>query len=212
MIETERGAREFAAGDRLYFLKNERSLGVKNGSLGTVEKVRDGVLQVRLDGAASGTGEGERRVAVDTRWYNHLDHGYAATVYKAQGGREMAKERRSTCAAVAPIWLSSRSRANIVYTVGTPIMTMRSISVGIREFRARLADYLLKSDKPVAVTRHGETIGYFIPARAGRAELDRAALKKAASKMEELLEREGLSEPELEEIGRDFKASRKSRK
>ena len=75
-------------------------------------------------------------------------------------------------------------------------MTMRSISVGIREFRARLAEYLLKSDKPVAVTRHGETIGYFIPARAGRTELDRAALKKAASKMEELLEGEGLSEPE----------------
>ena len=79
VIETERGAREFATGDRLYFLRNERGLGVKNGSLGTVEKVRDGVLQVRLDG------EGERRVAVDTRWYRHLDHGYAATVYKAQG-------------------------------------------------------------------------------------------------------------------------------
>lgn len=79
VIETERGAREFATGDRLYFLRNERGLGVKNGSLGTVEKVRDGVLQVQLDG------EGERRVAVDTRWYRHLDHGYAATVYKAQG-------------------------------------------------------------------------------------------------------------------------------
>ncbi|MGH8227242.1 MAG: Ti-type conjugative transfer relaxase TraA [Steroidobacteraceae bacterium] len=79
VIETERGAREFAAGDRLYFLRNERSLGVKNGSLGTVEALRGGVLQVRLDG------EGERRVAVDTRFYAHLDHGYAATVYKAQG-------------------------------------------------------------------------------------------------------------------------------
>jgi Ti-type conjugative transfer relaxase TraA len=79
VIETERGAREFATGDRLYFLRNERGLGVKNGSLGTVEKVRDGILQVRLDG------EGQRRVAVDTRWYRHLDHGYAATVYKAQG-------------------------------------------------------------------------------------------------------------------------------
>ncbi len=91
VIETERGAREFAAGDRLYFLKNERSLGVKNGSLGTVESLRDGTLQVRLDGAAPGTGAApgmgadERRVTVDTRWYNHLDHGYAATVYKAQG-------------------------------------------------------------------------------------------------------------------------------
>lgn len=71
---------------------------------------------------------------------------------------------------------------------------MHPISVGIREFRARLAEYLLKSDKPVAVTRHGETIGYFIPARAGRADLDRAALKAAASKLGQLLEREGLSE------------------
>jgi len=79
VIETERGAREFAAGDRLYFLRNERGLGVKNGSLGTVESLRDGIMQVRLDGAE------ERRVAVDSRWYRHLDHGYAATVYKAQG-------------------------------------------------------------------------------------------------------------------------------
>lgn len=79
VIETARGAREFAAGDRLYFLKNERGLGVKNGSLGTVESLRDGILQVRLDG------EEQRRVAVDAGQYPHLDHGYAATVYKAQG-------------------------------------------------------------------------------------------------------------------------------
>jgi Ti-type conjugative transfer relaxase TraA len=79
MIETSRGAREFSAGDRLYFLRNERSLEVKNGSLGTVEKIRDGVLQVRLDG------EDERRVVVDPRFYSDLEHGYAATVHKTQG-------------------------------------------------------------------------------------------------------------------------------
>jgi Ti-type conjugative transfer relaxase TraA len=79
VITTARGEREFAAGDRLYFLKNERSLGVKNGSLGTLESQRDGVLQIRLDGDSG------RTVAIDTRQYPHLDHGYAATVYKAQG-------------------------------------------------------------------------------------------------------------------------------
>ena len=79
IIETERGPREIAVGDRLYFLKNERSLGVKNGSLGTVEKTHDGVLQIRLDG------EEGRRVVVDATQYPHLDHGYAATVHKAQG-------------------------------------------------------------------------------------------------------------------------------
>ena len=90
---------------------------------------------------------------------------------------------------------------------------MTAISVvGIREFRARLAEYLLKSDQPVAVTRHGETIGYFIPARAARKELDRVALKKAVSKMDEMLQREGLTDTELDEMTKDFRAWRKARK
>lgn len=79
VIETAKGKKEFAAGDRLYFLRNERSLGVRNGSLGTVERVEGGVLQVRLDGSDG------QRVAVDSRFYTDLDHGYAATVHKAQG-------------------------------------------------------------------------------------------------------------------------------
>jgi Ti-type conjugative transfer relaxase TraA len=78
-VETSRGEREFASGDRITFLRNERSLGVKNGTLGTVETISDGVLQVRLDGAEA------RRLAVDTRGYADLDHGYAATVHKSQG-------------------------------------------------------------------------------------------------------------------------------
>jgi ATP-dependent exoDNAse (exonuclease V) alpha subunit len=32
-IQTERGLKPFAVNDRLYFLRNEKSLGVKNGSL-----------------------------------------------------------------------------------------------------------------------------------------------------------------------------------
>lgn len=79
VIKTERGAREFAAGDRLYFLRNERSLGVKNGSLGTVERIHGGMLQIRMDG------EEGRRLVVDAQQYPHLEHGYAATVHKAQG-------------------------------------------------------------------------------------------------------------------------------
>ena len=86
---------------------------------------------------------------------------------------------------------------------------MPSISVGIREFRARLAEYLLESDKPVAVTRHGATIGYFIPARAARVDLNRAALKVAAAQMDALLKREGLTDAELDEVTRDFRTWRK---
>jgi Ti-type conjugative transfer relaxase TraA len=87
VLPTGRGERAFAEGDRLYFLKNERSLGVKNGTLGTVERIRgEGLgasLVVRLDGA-NGVGTG-RAVSFDLKDYAEIDHGYAATVHKSQG-------------------------------------------------------------------------------------------------------------------------------
>ncbi len=83
--------------------------------------------------------------------------------------------------------------------------------VGIREFRARLADFLLKGDRPVAVTRHGVTVGYFIPARAGHPDLDRAALKEAAAHMDAMLKRANFTEKELAEISRDFQSWRKKK-
>ena len=76
-IQTARGARDFAVGDRVYFLKNDRGLEVKNGTLGYIDEIRGHAMSVRLDDG--------RRVAFDTRDYNHLDHGYAGTVHKGQG-------------------------------------------------------------------------------------------------------------------------------
>jgi Ti-type conjugative transfer relaxase TraA len=77
-ITTETGKKPFATNDRIRFLRNERDLGVKNGSLGIIEAIEHGVLSVKLDGTNS-------RVHVDTKFYKHLDYGYAATVHKAQG-------------------------------------------------------------------------------------------------------------------------------
>ena len=76
-FETERGQREFMKGDRILFLRNEKSLGVRNGSLGTVERAERGSLIVQLDKGS--------RVAVDTHMYKDFDYGYAATVHKTQG-------------------------------------------------------------------------------------------------------------------------------
>jgi Ti-type conjugative transfer relaxase TraA len=78
-VETERGEREFSPGDRVYFLKNDRSLGVKNGSLGSIVMLKDHEAEIRLDGP------GYRSVVVAFDQYNHLDHGYAATLHKGQG-------------------------------------------------------------------------------------------------------------------------------
>ena len=57
---------------------------------------------------------------------------------------------------------------------------MEALKVGIREFREKSASYLLESDVPVAITRHGDTVGYYVPAQRKRAETERAGLKEAA--------------------------------
>jgi len=76
-LRVERGQRTFASGDRIMFLKNERSMGVKNGSLGIVQSVTAVRVAVTLDDG--------RMVAFDLKDYAHVDHGYAATIHKAQG-------------------------------------------------------------------------------------------------------------------------------
>ncbi len=76
-VTTARGVRDFATGDRLIFLRNERSLGVKNGTLGGVVSVSSAAMSVRLDDG--------RSVAFDLKDYADLDHGYASTIHKSQG-------------------------------------------------------------------------------------------------------------------------------
>jgi Ti-type conjugative transfer relaxase TraA len=76
-LQVEKGERTFAAGDRVMFGRNERSLGVKNGTLGRVESVSAVRMAVLLDDG--------QRVAFDLKDYAAVDHGYAATVHKAQG-------------------------------------------------------------------------------------------------------------------------------
>ncbi|KAB2723430.1 Ti-type conjugative transfer relaxase TraA [Brucella intermedia] len=80
LFRTENGARRFAAGDRIVFLKNEGSLGVKNGVLGTVVEAAPGHFVAEI-----GEGEERRKVSVEQRFYADIDHGYAMTIHKSQG-------------------------------------------------------------------------------------------------------------------------------
>jgi Ti-type conjugative transfer relaxase TraA len=84
-FQTERGARVFAERDRVYFLKNDRLLGVMNGTLGTIEAIKDGAVTVRLDNDGRNSADKARHVTITMERYNHLDYGYAATIHKAQG-------------------------------------------------------------------------------------------------------------------------------
>ncbi|MBN9289051.1 MAG: Ti-type conjugative transfer relaxase TraA [Gammaproteobacteria bacterium 39-13] len=74
-----KGERHFAIGDKVYFLRNDKQLGVKNGSLGIIESISKHQFNIKLDS------KDNKSASFDIRNYQHLDHGYAATIHKAQG-------------------------------------------------------------------------------------------------------------------------------
>ncbi|EEQ92954.1 Ti-type conjugative transfer relaxase TraA [Brucella intermedia LMG 3301] len=90
-FRTERGMREFAAGDRIIFLENARFLEprargnrpqyVRNGMFGTVVSTgnafRAPLLSVRLDSG--------NEIVLSEDSYRNIDHGYAVTIHKSQG-------------------------------------------------------------------------------------------------------------------------------
>ena len=83
---------------------------------------------------------------------------------------------------------------------------MEATKVGIREFRSGLSEYIA-SETPVAVTRHGQTVGFFIPTH-GKAEADIAALKKAAAELDHLLAAHAV---DIDAVAADFKLARKGK-
>ena len=85
---------------------------------------------------------------------------------------------------------------------------MEALKVGIREFRSQLPHYLLEAGQPVAITRHGETIGYYIPSRETEPIADIAALKAVAAKLDALL-KSAQVDPEV--VVADFNARRRKK-
>lgn len=81
---------------------------------------------------------------------------------------------------------------------------MQTEAVGVREFREKLADYL-EGGQALAITRHGRTLGYFIPARKQdhRAKLE--ALRAVAKDLDAMIASWGASEEELMEEYRQIK-------
>lgn len=82
---------------------------------------------------------------------------------------------------------------------------MPAMKVGVREFRERIASFL-ESDTPVAVTRHGETLGVYVPTRRkGPQKADLSELRAAADRLAE-----ALSDVDEEEFVREFKKLRRA--
>lgn len=82
-----------------------------------------------------------------------------------------------------------------------------AVTVGVREFRQDLADYI-DGDEPVTVTRHGRRVGVFIPTRGDRAEAI-AAYRAATDKLHALMAEQGIDE---DEVVAEFDTARKARR
>ena len=73
---------------------------------------------------------------------------------------------------------------------------METTKVGIREFRENLSTYL-ESKTPVAITRHGATIGVYLPTRPKPSQADLEAFRLAGEKIDALILAAGTNEEEL---------------
>ncbi|HLG99663.1 MAG TPA: hypothetical protein VKX49_25365 [Bryobacteraceae bacterium] len=73
---------------------------------------------------------------------------------------------------------------------------METEKIGIREFRENLAGYL-EGGKPLAITRHGETLGFFIPAQKRNRKAEVEAMRAAAKDLDTMIAAWGASEDEL---------------
>ncbi|MEM9777453.1 MAG: type II toxin-antitoxin system prevent-host-death family antitoxin [Chloroflexota bacterium] len=78
-------------------------------------------------------------------------------------------------------------------------------TVGIREFRAKLHKYTKENNEPIAITSHGEPIGYFIPVGKQPSERDFEALMRASEKISSML---ADLDVDIDELVEDFKKSR----
>jgi ATP-dependent exoDNAse (exonuclease V) alpha subunit len=67
----------FAMGEPIVFLRNDYALNVRNGQLGRLTHIQEGILTIeKNDGTV---------IELDVETYGHIDHGYATTIHKSQG-------------------------------------------------------------------------------------------------------------------------------
>ena len=71
-------------------------------------------------------------------------------------------------------------------------------SVGVREFRDHATAYLSGSD-PVAISKHGEVIGFYIPVERDQGQA-RRALARLGATVERVLADAGVPEEELADL------------
>jgi len=88
---------------------------------------------------------------------------------------------------------------------------METLKIGMREFRENLAGYL-ESGTPLAITRHGETLGYYVPAQKRNRKAELEAMRAAAKDLDGMIASWGASEDELIEEYKEIRRAAREKK
>jgi hypothetical protein len=91
------------------------------------------------------------------------------------------------------------------------VRNMETVKVGMREFRENLAGYL-ESGRPLAIMRHGETLGFYIPAQKRSRKAQVEAMRAAAKDLDEMIASWGASEDELMEEYKGIRQAAREKK
>jgi conjugative relaxase-like TrwC/TraI family protein len=117
--------RNFASGDRIVFLKNDKSLGVQNGSIGTVEKIDTTHLHIRVQ-------DRNRLITIEPTKFPWIDHGYALIPEKTQ------KSTASKIIFLADTKHKSLNKTELLYeTVSRSQSSIRIFTNNIRELKSQ---------------------------------------------------------------------------
>ena len=76
VFETHKGNKAFCVGEKIICLENDAVSGVKNGTIGVIQKIDDKTIFLKSDGKV---------FKVDLEKYKKIDYGYGVTIHKAQG-------------------------------------------------------------------------------------------------------------------------------
>jgi len=146
-FKTEDGLRQFSVGDQIVFLKNEGSLGVKNGMLARVIEAQPGRIVAEV-----GDGDDRRQVVVEQRFYANVDHGYATTVHKSQG---------ATVDRVKVLASSTLDR-HLTYVAMTRHRETAELYVGLEEFAQRRGGVLIAHGEAPYEHKPDNRASYFV--------------------------------------------------
>lgn len=88
---------------------------------------------------------------------------------------------------------------------------METQKIGIREFRENLANYL-ELGEPLTITRHGATLGFYIPAKRRTRAAELEAMRAAAKDLDEMIASWGATEDELMDEVKEIRRTSREQK